>query len=291
VSDQIELRELKEIDQKLILLEEKSISQNEKISVLVKKRNKLNMKVRELSQDIRINKVERDKLNNKVKVLKENRNKTHIEIKKKVEIINKFRNKIDILKEKLPNRNSIDLRNEFDALEWRIQTTTLELDEEKRLVEKVKILGTQISKYKKIEKQNVKIMELRRDIKKQEIEANKAHIELTELANKSQELHSLISSKLDELKITKDKADQLHISYSEFKKQNLPIRTESRELVQKKRKLLNSIKEKDDKKRKETEKNLKIKIKTEAQTKIKNNEKLSWNEFKLLTESNHGNNK
>lgn len=291
MSDQIELRELKEIDQKLILLEEKSISQNEKISVLVKKRNKLNMKVRELSQDIRINKVERDKLNNKVKVLKENRNKTHIEIKKKVEIINKFRNKIDILKEKLPNRNSIDLRNEFDALEWRIQTTTLELDEEKRLVEKVKILGTQISKYKKIEKQNVKIMELRRDIKKQEIEANKAHIELTELANKSQELHSLISSKLDELKITKDKADQLHISYSEFKKQNLPIRTESRELVQKKRKLLNSIKEKDDKKRKETEKNLKIKIKTEAQTKIKNNEKLSWNEFKLLTESNHGNNK
>lgn len=85
MSDQIELRELKEIDQKLILLEEKSISQNEKISVLVKKRNKLNMKVRELSQDIRINKVERDKLNNKVKVLKENRNKTHIEIKKKVE--------------------------------------------------------------------------------------------------------------------------------------------------------------------------------------------------------------
>jgi uncharacterized coiled-coil DUF342 family protein len=52
VSDQIELREIKEIDQKLILLEEKSISQNEKISVLVKKRNKLNMKVRELSQDI-----------------------------------------------------------------------------------------------------------------------------------------------------------------------------------------------------------------------------------------------
>ena len=291
MSDQIELREIKEIDQKLILLEEKSISQNEKISVLAKKRNKLNMKVRELSQDIRINKVERDKLNDKVKVLKENRNKTHIEIKKKVEIINKFRNKIDILKEKLPNRNSQDLRNEFDALEWRIQTTILELDEEKRLVEKVKILGTQISKYKKIEKKNVKIMELRRDLKKQETEANKTHIKLTELASKSQELHSSISSKLDELKITKDKADQLHISYSEFKKQNLPIKTESRELVQKKRKLLNSIKEKDDKKRKETEKNLKIKIKTEAQTKIKNKEKLSWNEFKLLTESNHENNK
>jgi uncharacterized coiled-coil DUF342 family protein len=249
------------------------------------------MKVRELSQDIRINKVERDKLNDKVKVLKENRNKTHIEIKKKVEIINKFRNKIDILKEKLPNRNSQDLRNEFDALEWRIQTTILELDEEKRLAEKVKILGTQISKYKKIEKQNAKIMELRRDLKKQETEANKTHTKLTELASKSQELHSLISSKLDELKITKNMADQLHISYSEFKKQNLPIKTESRELFQKKRKLLNSIKEKDDKKRKETEKNLKIKIKTEAQTKIKNKEKLSWNEFKLLTESNHENNK
>lgn len=291
MSDQKEHKEIKEIDQKLILLKEKSFSQNEKIRVLVEKRNKLNMKVKELRQDIRLKKVERDKLNDKVKTLKKLRNEMQIEIKKKVEIIKKFRKKINLLREKLPNRNSQNLQKEFDELEWKIQTTTLELDEEKILVEQVRNLGTQISKYKKIEKQNSKIIDLRKNINKYETKANKTHNELTGFANKSQELHSLISSKFDELRITKEKADQLHISYLDIKKQYLPLRTENRELFQKKRNLLNSIKEKDDKKRRETEKNLKIKIKTEAQTKIKSKEKLSWNEFKLLTESNNENNK
>lgn len=291
MSDQIELNEIKEIDQKLILLEEKSFSQNEKIRVLVEKRNKLNMKVKELRQDIRLKKVERDKLNSKVKVLKEIRNKAHLEIKKKVEVLKEFRKKINFLSEKLPHRNGYDLQNEFDELEWKIQTTTLDLDEEKRLVEKVRILGTQINKYKKIEKQKSKILDLRRDIKKYETEANNAHLELTEFANKSQELHNLISLKFDELKKIKEKADQLHVTYLEIKKQYLPLKNESKELVQKKRTLLNNIKEKDKKKRIKTEKKLKIRIKKNVQNKIKNKEKLSWNEFKLLTESSDENNK
>jgi len=291
VSDQKEFKEIKEIDHELILIREKVSLQNENIRAFVEKRNKLNMKFDELRQEIRQKKIERDKLNDKVKILKEKRSNLHFEIKKKVEAIKKYRKKIDVIKGKLFRRNGQDLIKEFEKLEWKIQTTTLKLDEERELVEKVKILGTQISKYKKIDEQNLKIRKLSAEIQKFQQEAHKTHIELIELAKKSQEIHVIISSKIDELKISKDKADKHHRAYLDIKEHSIPLQTKSRELSQKKRELLNKLEEKEKNRRKETEKKLKKKIKSEAQAKIKNKEKLSWDEFKLLTESDHKNNK
>ncbi len=291
MSDQKEFKEIKEIDHELILIREKVSLQNENIRAFVEKINKLNMKFDELRQEIRQKKIERDKLNDKVRILKEKRSNLHFEIKKKVEAIKKYRKKIDVIKGKLFRRNGQDLIKEFEKLEWKIQTTTLKLDEERELVEKVKILGTQISKYKKIDEQNLKIRKLSAEIQKFQQEAHKAHIELIELAKKSQEIHVIISSKIDELKITKDKADKHHRAYLDIKEHSIPLQTKSRELSQKKRELLNKLEEKEKNRRKETEKKLKKKIKSEAQAKIKNKEKLSWDEFKLLTESDHKNNK
>lgn len=234
MSDQKEFKEIKEIDHELILIREKVSLQNENIRAFVEKRNKLNMKFDELRQEIRQKKIERDKLNDKVKILKEKRSNLHFEIKKKVEAIKKNRKKIDVIKGKLFRRNGQDLIKEFEKLEWKIQTTTLKLDEERELVEKVKILGTQISKYKKIDEQNLKIRKLSAEIQKFQQEAHKAHIELIELAKKSQEIHVIISSKIDELKITKDEADKTHRTYLDIKEHISPLVTKSRELSQKK---------------------------------------------------------
>lgn len=291
MSDQNELEEIKKIDQNLSIINEKTSSQNEIIRVLVEKRNKLNLKTKDLRQEIIQKKIERDKLNNKVKVLKQKRNVTHLEIREKIETTKKKRKKIESLKEKIPNRSSQDLRKEFDETEWKIQTSILELEEEKELVDRVKNLGTQLSKYKQIDAQKLKIRKLSIEIYKLKQYAEKTHNELTKIANKSQELHTFISAKINEIKITKEEADQLHKSYLKIKEQYILLRNKSRELIQKKRTLLNSIKENDEKNRKESEDNLKKKIKMEAQSKIKNKEKLSWVEFKLLTESDQKNNK
>jgi uncharacterized coiled-coil DUF342 family protein len=224
-------------------------------------------------------------------MLKEKRDKTQIEIKKKIEEKKIIRKKIDELKERLPNRTSRDLQQEFNDIEWQIQTTTLDLEEEKKLVEKAIKLGSQLSKYKKIDKKNLGIKKIRIELQKLEDYANKTHKELTDYANRSQELHGAMSSKIDESRIIKKKADNIHASYLKLKEHFKPMRVESRELVDKKKILLNKIKEKEEKRKKEIEKNLRKKIKSEAKIKIKNKEKLSWDEFKLLTESDPKNHK
>ncbi|MBK5134039.1 hypothetical protein JJE00_06385, partial [Candidatus Bathyarchaeota archaeon] len=188
-------------------------------------------------------------------------------------------------RDKLPEGKSIDLQKEIDDIEWKIQTTTLELDEEKQLVEQVKIIATQLSKYKKMDKQKLIIHKIQAELDKMDKIANTAHEELSKIAKKSQETHKVISLTIDELNNVKEKADQHHISYLEEKKEHKPLKDEIKELLNKKKNLLIIIKEKDNNKKRENEQKLKKKIKTEAQIKLKNGKKLSLQEFKLITES------
>jgi uncharacterized coiled-coil DUF342 family protein len=285
VSNQNELNKIKKIDQRLAIIKEKTAPQNEDIKAIIEKRNKLNMKFNELQEDIKQKKTDRDILNQKVRILKENRDKIQIEIKKKSEENNKIRKKIDKLKERLSNRTNKDIQKEFNDIEWQIQTSTLDLREERELVEKAKILGTQLIKYEKIDKQNFELKKIKMKIQKLKEDANKAHRELTDYANKSQEVHVAMSYRINESKIIKTKADNLHASYLKLKEQYLPMRVEIKDLVNKKKHLLNNIKENEEKRKKEIEKNLRKKIKSEAKNKIKKKEKLSWDEFKILTES------
>jgi uncharacterized coiled-coil DUF342 family protein len=291
VSNKNDIKEINNIVQKIIIINEKLVSPNENIRVFIEKRDKLNIKFNELQQEIRQEKIDRDKLNKKVKLLKEKRDQYQSEIKRKIEESKKYRKKIDNLIEKLPNRTNRDLQKEFDDIEWEIQTTTLDLEEEKKLVQKAKIIGIQLNKYEKIDKQTLRIRKLRKECQKLKNNADRTHEELTTLALRSQEIHATMSSMINESKIIMEKANNLHKSYLKLKRQIKPFQDVSRELVNKKKNLLNKIKEKEGQRKKEIEKNLRKKIKSEAKIKIKNKEKLSWDEFKLLDESDLKNHK
>ena len=54
-------------------------------------------------------------------------------------------------KKKLPRERQQDLQEELEAIEWKIQTTSLDLQEEKGLIENVKQLEILLSSYKKID--------------------------------------------------------------------------------------------------------------------------------------------
>jgi len=291
VSDQNEFKEIKKIEQNLLEIREKIASQKENIIFLVEKRDKLNKKVKELAEEIKQKKVERDKLNITVKNLKEKRFFTHLKIQKKIDAIKKYKRNIELIKLKITKKNYQDLKKEFDDIEWKIQTNILELDEEKELVKRAKILGTQIGRYNKIKKEKEEIKKLNSDIQNLDKYANKIHIELIKNATKSQEIHSIISLKIDELKIIKAKANDIHLNYLELIKNIKPLHIKKHELTRRKEEFLVQLTEKEKRKRKEVEKNLKEKIKSDARIKIKNKEKLSWDEFKLLTELEPKNNK
>ena len=283
--NQKEFTELKEIDQKLSLIKEKKYTQNENIRLLIEKRDKCNLKFKELRQNINKQKKDRDELNEKVKRLKQKRDVIRLEISSKIEEIMNHRQKIDFFRDKLPIRKNIDLQKEFEDLEWKIQTTTLELDEEKQLVEQVKIIGTQLNKYKKIDKQKKIIFKIQYEINELKKITDKTHEELTKIANKSQETHKSMSLNIEELNNIKEKADHFHFDYLKEKKEQNPLQHEIRKLIDDKNKLRKIIKEQDETRKREAEQKLKKEIKSEAQIKLKNGKKISLEEFKLLIES------
>jgi uncharacterized coiled-coil DUF342 family protein len=283
--------EIQKIDEILSNIREKTSLQREKMDTFCKKRDALNSKINKLSQEIKQTKINRNKLNEKVKQLKEKRTTIQLKIKERISIIKDLRKKIEILESKYSFKNFYNIQKEFKELDWKIQTSTLELEEEKKLVERVRVLGTKISKIKKIKDQKLKVNKLQNEVSKLDIDAENCHNKLTEIAKKSQELHEITTMKNSELEKICDEANNIHKSYLNLKKEFSPYREESRKLMQRKNELLLKAKEKEEEERKVSEKILKEKIKSDAKAKIKNKQKLSWDEFKLLTESDQKSNK
>lgn len=250
----------------------------------VENRDKLNEKFKKLCQEISEVKNERDNLNEKVKTLKQQRDEARAKIKTCIEEIKLHNQRVAELKKKTPREGRRDLQKEFDGIEWKIQTTPLDMQEEKRLVERVKQLETQLSVYRKIDQHVKKISELRKELEPFEANADAAHQELTEIAERSQEIHAKMIAKIAESKDIKAEADSLHSVYIQAKEQIRPLREQIKELTEQKRKLQSSMREEDSKRKKTEEQALKEKLGSHAKDKLQRGEKLSWDEFQLLAD-------
>ena len=156
-------------------------------------------------------------INEKVKLLKQQRDAIRAKATPIIEQINARKEKIAELKKKVPRESQQDLQQELEAIEWKIQTTSLDLQEEKRLIENVKELEILLSAYKKIDAQNKKIKDLIIQRKAIEDEADVFHNELTDLAKKSQDLHTKMIEKVNAVKISRAQADGLHQAYVKTK--------------------------------------------------------------------------
>ena len=213
-----------------------------------------------------------------------------------MEEVNAIDEKIVELKKKVPRVSQRELQEELDAIEWKIQTTSLDLPEEKRLIEEVKQLEIQLSSYKKIDKKKQRIKELITQRKTLDAQADVYHKELTDLAKTSQKLHAAMMEKFDSVKRDKAEADNLHQTFVKTKEQNALLYDQIRQLIDQTRGLEVTIKEYDQTERKDEEAKRKeeqaeravkeqaIKEKgvSEAKGKLQRGEKLSWDEFQLL---------
>ena len=142
-------------------------------------------------------------------------------------------------------------------------------------------------------------------IERQTIEdqADTLHKELTDLAKKSQEIHSQMIEKVNSAKVSKAQADSLHQAYIKTKEEILLFQVKIAELTGQLRGLRASMREEDkarrmavqqafkekvhaDKERqqvvKEKQQAIKEKLGAEARDKLQKNVKSSWNEFQLV---------
>ncbi len=251
----------------------------------IEKRDKLNEQFKKHCNEIHALENERDSLNEKVKTLKQQRGAARARNLSIIEEITARNKKTLELKEKKPRKSRRQLEKEIHDIEWRIQTTPLDLREEKRLVEEVKQLEPQLNIYRKIEQQNEKIAELRKELKTLEARANVHHQELIATAQKSQGLHANMVAKINEAKNIKREADRLHSAYIQAKEQAEPLYQEIKEITEKKKKLQDAMREESEKRRKNAEKALKEKLESQARDKLQQGKKLSWDEFQLLADN------
>jgi uncharacterized coiled-coil DUF342 family protein len=281
--------EIDRINRQLSALREQTNSANADIRIQVQKRDNLNDKFKNLRQEINAFKNERDALNEKVKMLKQQREKTRAKIRTYIEEIKNNRQKIEELKKKTARENYRILQKEFDDIEWKIQTTSFDMKEEKRLVERVKQLETRLSVYRKIDHHIKKISELQKNLELFETNADATHKELTEIVERSQSTHAKMVAKIAESKNIKAEADKLHSTYIQEKEHAKPLSEKIKNLTEQKRKLQAALRVEDEKRKKSVEQALKEKLGSQAKDKLQRGEKLSWEEFKLLADEDSAN--
>ena len=284
MTEQQKTKEISRITQQLAALREKVNHANAETKVHVEKRDELNEEIKKLRQEIHELKNERNNLNEKVKTLKQQRDETRTRIRANIEEVKATSQKITELKKKTPKESRRELQKEFEDIEWRIQTTSLDNEEEKRLIEKVKQLETQLNIYLKIDQRIKKIAELRKELETLETNADTDHQELTETAARSQEIHAKMTDRISESKDIKGEADSLHGVYIQAKEKVKPLHEEIKKLTERRKKLQDAVRQEDEKRKKNAEQALKEKLEIQARDKLQRGEKLSWDEFKLLAD-------
>jgi uncharacterized coiled-coil DUF342 family protein len=284
VAEQQKTNEIAAINQQIAALKEQAYKANAETKTHAEKRDNLNEQIRKIRQEIYTLTDERNRLNETVKTLKQQRDEARTKIRSGIEEIKTRRQKTTELKKKTPKRSHQELQKEFNDIEWKIQTTSLDLQEEKQLIEIVKQLETQLNVYKKIEQHRQKITALQKEVDALKINANAFHQQLAETAQKSQEIHVNILAKISESKKIKSEADGLHNAYLQAKDKAKPLNDEIKKLIEQKAKLQSTMREEDERNKKTAEHALKEKLGSQAKEKLQRGEKLSWDEFQLLSE-------
>lgn len=249
-----------------------------------KKRDKLNEKFQTMRAEISELKAKRDELNQKVRVLKEERAEAKAKISEKVEQLKKLRQEVKTLEKRTPKRSRQNLQKEFADTEWKIQTSSLNLQEEKELVERVRQAEVQLNIYRKLEESDKKELELKIEVKALDVEGKTCHERLTQIAQNSQETHEKMLHKIEESKKIKAEADSYHQEFIRVLEKIKAIRQEIDAIAGQVRQIKAEKHEKEVKEKKLNEDSLRSKLRQQAAEKLKRGEKLTWEEFLLLSE-------
>ena len=281
---QEKLRKIEELNQKLAVLKEQRSNLFAEAKELAVKRDKLNDEFKRLRVEAQELKKAMDEINARVKELKQQRSQIKAEVAKKATELKSLQSEIKVLMAKKPQRSFGVLQKEVEAIEWKIQTTPLTLQEEKQLVEKVKQLEAQLNVHRRIEQLSRKKLELTTELKALEARAKDLHERMVSEAEKSQQIHKEMIKKLEEAKKLKTEADSLHKLFLQAKEKLRPVKEEIDKILEEIKRLKEEMAAEAEEEKRKSEENLLESVVKNALEKLKRGEKLTWEEFKILTE-------
>lgn len=277
-------RKIEELNLQLAAIKRERDELNNEAKAWAEKRNQLHEQTRVLQTEVQRLKQQRDETNLQVQVLKAAREKAKTQRKEKYEHIIKVREKIKTLAQNKPSTRLEDLEKEIQDLDWKIQTTSIPVKEEKTIVDRVRLLENQRAVYKQLQELTDKRLELQAEAKSLGTQAKLNHEKLSELAQQSQKFHEQLIEIIKNTKSLRQAADEAHQKHLEIRQKANQAHEKYVEIQQQ----IRVLKEEQAKREKEhhtkREQQLLEEATKKAQEKMKRGEKLTWQEFKLLTE-------
>ncbi|MFH1327579.1 MAG: hypothetical protein ABIH76_01805 [Candidatus Bathyarchaeota archaeon] len=251
-----------------------------------KKRDLLHKQIASLREEAEKAKKIRDEMNSKVKEFKQQRDGMKFEISERRKVYAKLLGEAEKLGRYVPS-SEIAAKKQFKELEWKLQTTRLSVKEERSLIEQVKKLEEQLVVHKRIRERKDKLFDLKPEIESLKLKMNICHSKLSKLAEGSQQNHKKVSDtfkKINELRNEADKIQQIifenKIKANEFHGRYIEIMQQKNEIVSQLKVLQDETQTERDKKAIEC----KEEIEKLAEEKLRNGNKLTFEEFKLLVE-------
>lgn len=268
------------------ILRKKLDEQNNMAKEHIEMRNRFNERRRSKLNEVQTLKEKRDHFNDFVKDQKTLLIEKRKDVRKKQSGIQQHK---QVIKETLLSVKMLknEAQSRINDLDWKIQTNPTSREEEKKIVYEIKELQIVIEKYKKIESNEKEIQRLYTEIDVQRKEIAIIGDRIKSAVNGSQNHHKEMIQKFQESNELKNHIDNAHKANLEVKKKANDI---YKSLINKRDMLsrleyelenLNSI---DNEVKTEKEEEMVNNIVTEAQRKIKDGEKVTFNEFKLLLE-------
>ena len=277
-------KRIEKLNRKLDPVREERDKLNSEARKWADRRNSTHEQMKMLRTEAANLKEKRDTLNTQVRELKNLREKANSQRNEIRAQILKIKEKIMALLGKKPPRTMHDLQSEMEKIEWKIQTTPLLLKEEKLLVDQVKALEGQLTVYRQIQKLKESIVELETREKELEAEAKLYHEKLSELAEQSQKSHEERLKVLDKAHSLQTEADSAHQKFLEFKQQAQGFHEKYMELYGQVKSLREELSRTEEERQAKRQLELRKEVKEKAREKLKQGEKLTWEEFKLLAE-------
>jgi uncharacterized coiled-coil DUF342 family protein len=257
---------------------------NREASLWAKKRDVMHRRIKDLREQAKELREQRDQINNEVRELKNRRNRTQATAKTQIDQVEKLRKKLHRLQKTRPKESLNSLLEQKERLEWQLQTTSLTIQEEQPLVEKISQLETQIINHQRLSEIRQEANQLESKIRLMSTEAELLHRDLSTSACKSQELHKKMIEAGSEGDTLQQEADHLHERFLQFKGKAQDNYGEARALERELNALERASREKEEKKKALQREDRRKNLRKEALEKLKKGEKLTLSEFKLVGE-------
>jgi uncharacterized coiled-coil DUF342 family protein len=244
-------------------------------------RNRLNDLFQKLKQEIALLKEKRDKINQKVQGLKEKREELKKILFENRDIIDKIFNLLRELKIKIPH-GAHRLTKERDEIDWKIQTTSLSIQKEKELLERIKEIETILVEFDHSNKLKQELHERKKEIESLKNQMDHLRNQQMELSNESDTIQDEITKLYDKAKKFREESNEAHKKYEEGLKQLTQIRAEYVMQIKKVKELRKKHQDLTESESIKKMESYKKKSESEALEKFKKDKKITLEEFKMI---------